>query len=274
MITTTHATRTMAILAFSALVGCSSTLPVAPPTLDEIGLRLYSTDSTHTLTITLTKHYQGIAPNLRFEVATSNHAGLFKQLLDSETPYFVTSQLPLNITPSVWAAPIAQDGLVIITNHNNPVNNISLEDIRRIYSGNLTNWQDLGGNEQAIVVFSREEGADTRAEFERLVMGDRRTTPNAQLVTSAETTLTRISEEAGGIAYIALNQVNNSARILTIQNIAPTHDSMTDSTYALRSTIYIVGLEEPQNEYRDFFAWIQSAEGQAIIAQYFVALPR
>lgn len=261
----------LALFAFSSLLGCTTQANLASPTYPSVVLRVYHTDTTRALFETLTTHYADTTP-ITWETQISNHSTLSNRLLIGEAPYFITQQLPKD--PSLWAAPLAQDALVMVVHPKNSVPSLTLENIRRIYLGNITNWAELGGDNRDIVLFSREEGADVRAEFERLVMGQRRTSPNAQVLPSSEALMERIGNEEGGIGYVAFSQLAPATRAMNIEGVEPTQETLANLLYPLRLTVYIVGRTEPEREYRAFVGWAQSEKGQAFIKEQYVPLPR
>lgn len=262
----------LAIMAFTTLVSCSSpTLPATTPPSEAIVLRLSSTSTTTLLLEDLTAAYQEVVPTIRFESVSGNHLRLIDRLETGETPYILTSHLPVD--SGLWAAPIAQDGIVILLHPTNTITDLSLEQIRLIYQGQINNWRDLGGEDATITVLSREEGSAIRAEFERLVMGQRRTTSNAQIVPSQTAMQIRLDEAASAIGYIALSSLPTNRESIAINGIIPTPTTVADYTYPLRSTLYIVGKAEPETDYRIFVGWIQSIRGQQIVRKHYTPLP-
>ena len=266
-----HARRALATMAVSTLIGCSSIINATTPTTDLFVLPLCSVTSTATLVTNLTQSYQITNPHIRFETETGNFSRMLQKLTDGEVPYFISNHLPSD--PNLWAAPIGQDGIAIIVHPSNPVKNLSTQELRRIYQGQIRNWSELGGSDSAITVLSREQGSGTRQEFERLVMGQRRTTPNAQVVPSSRAMLSRIAERDHAIGYVSMSQLIDDVSVLAVDAVTPTTQSIYDSTYPLRSTIFVVGFEEPLSHYRAFIGWIQGIEGQAIVEQSHAPLP-
>lgn len=264
--------RTLVIVAFT-LVSCSSqVVPASTPTTDAITLRLYTSSATSPLTNDLTRGYTQIEPSVSFDLITSNYDQIVNLISDENPAYFVTNHLP--IESPLWGAPIGQDGIAIVTHPDNPVTNLSTEQLRRIYQGRLVNWQDVGGADLPITVISREEGSGTRAEFERLVMGERRTVQSAEIAPSSEAVVISAGRDVGAIGYVSMSYLDASVRAINIDDIEPTLDNVYLNTYPLRATLFIAGLDEPQNEYRAFIAWVQSLDGQAVVARKYAPLSK
>lgn len=267
-----RARRTLVIVAFT-LVSCSSqVVPASTPTTDAITLRLYASSATIPLTNDLTRDYTQIQPSISFDLLTSNYERVIDSISDQNPAYFLTNHLP--IESPLWGAPIGQDGIAIITHPDNPVRNLTTEQLRRIYQGRIVNWRDVGGLDIPITVISREQGSGTRAEFERLVMGERRTIQSAEIAPSSEAVVISADREPGGIGYVSMSYLNTAVHAINIDGISPTLENVYMNTYPLRATLFVAGLNEPQNEYRAFIAWVQSLEGQAVVARKYAPLSK
>ncbi len=267
-----RAGRTLVIVAFT-LVSCSSqVVPASTPTTDAITLRLYTSSATIPLTNDLTRSYTHIQPSISFDISNGNYEQVVDLITDENPAYFVTNHLP--IESPLWGAPIGQDGIAIVTHPDNPVVNLTTEQIRRIYQGRIVNWQDVGGLDLPITVISREQEAGTRAEFERLVMGERRTTQSAEIAPSSEAVVVSAGRDPSAIGYVSMSYLDASVRAINVDDIEPTLENVYMNTYPLRATLFFAGLNEPQNEYRAFIAWVQSLEGQAVVARKYAPLSK
>ena len=267
--------RTLAILAFT-LVSCSSpVVPASTPTTNTVALRIYATTATIPLMRDLSERYASTHPGVTFDTITGNFQTLYDQLMRDKQGYLLTSHLPNSQpdgTPLAW--PVGQDGIAIIVYPDNPITELSSDQLRRIYLGHISKWSEIGGEDTDIIVFSREDGSGTRAEFERLLMGERLTTQSAQLAPSSQAMVTGVAASPGSIGYVSMSYLNETIRGLAIDGVMPTPDTVYDNTYPLRSTMFIVGLEEPKDAYREFIGWVQGTEGQEIIAQRYAPLLR
>ncbi len=264
--------RTLAIVVLT-LAGCSTpVLPASTPTIDPVILRLNSTTATLPLLSDLTRTYAQLAPEVRFEISTSSYTAAAARAMASPPVYFLTNHLPPPEDSPLWGAPIGQDGIAIIAHPGVSVSSLTTEQIRGIYQGRITNWSALGGSPLAITVISREDGSGTRAEFERLVMGDRQTTRTAQIAPSSSAILTSITRQPGSIGYVSMGYLNTTVKIIQVDGSAPTQANVYANTYPLRATIFFAGPQEPEDELRAFIGWVQSPEGQAVVAQRYAPL--
>ncbi len=266
--------RALAIMAFT-LVSCStSVVPASTPTSDAAVLRIYATTPVIPLLNELTFSYSTLFPKVTFETVSGNYDMMFERLLSGETPYLLTNHLPDDLSESSFIAyPVGQDGIAIIVHPDNPVTNLSTDRLRGVYLGHTGNWNALGGANEPITVLSREDGSGTRAEFERLLMGQRKTTQSAQLAPSSTAMVESVASTTGAIGYVSMSYLDERVRAITINDVSPTLDEVSSNIYPLRATIYVVGLAEPNDEYRAFISWIQSPDGQAIVAARYAPLP-
>lgn len=258
----------MVIAAFT-LVSCSSqVLPASTPTSDAAILRLYTSTATMRLANDLTLSYAQLYPTVSFDVLVSNYEGVVERALGEEHSYFLTNHLPAIETLPLWAAPVGQDAIAIITHPQNPVSSLTLRQLRDIYRGEITHWRDVGGAEQDIIVISREAGSGTRAEFERLVMGARGISASALIAPSSAAVVTSVAREPGAIGFVSMSYLESSVHSLTVEGTALTAESVFENTYPLRTTLFIAGREEPTlDAYRMFIGWVQSPAGQAMVAR-------
>jgi phosphate transport system substrate-binding protein len=263
------------IVAFT-LVSCSTRVtPSATPTLETRALRLYATSAAMPLLEELTDAYSRLNRDISFELESGSFQEMLGRLVAGETPYFLSAYLPPDEAQPVplWAAPVARDGIAAIVHPGNPVAELTTAQLRAIYEGEVTNWSALGGQDLAITIFTREDGSGTRAEFERLVMGEHATTPLARIAPSSEAMIASISRDPSAIGYLSTALLEPSVRAVRLDGVAPSPATVADDRYPLRSFLYVIGLREPDGsepldlDYRAFIAWVQGPEGQAIAAR-------
>lgn len=266
----------LAIVALTTtLVSCSAqTVPASTPTLETESLRLYATTATAPLVNDLTFAYSDSFPNLRFSTRSANYESLLDDLRSDVIAYFLSNHLPAD--SPLWAAPIGQDAIVMVAHADTRVFRPTLEQIHAIYRGRITRWSEIGGADMPVSVISREHGAGTRAEFERQVMGQTPTTANAIVAPSSDAMLQAVRATPGSIGYVSMGFLRmkgaSGLNILAVEGVMPTPETVFDSTYPLRSTLFVVGLEEPQASYRAFIGWMQSPAGQTIIRRHYAPL--
>jgi phosphate transport system substrate-binding protein len=266
--------RTLAIVAFTTLVSCSTpVVPASTPTSNTVSLRLYATTAMAPVLQDLTQQYSHVYPNFAFETATGDYQMILDKLLTGETPYVLTNHLP-DSTSGVLAWPIGQDGIAVIVHPDNPITGLSTEQLRSIYLGHVSNWSEVEGNNQGMLVISREDGSGTRAEFERLLMGARQTTLSAQIAPSNSAMVESITNSPDAIGYVSMSYLDDRVRALNIDGYAPTPGNVYNNLYPLRSTMYVMGLAEPEGDYLAFISWVQSQDGQRVVAERYAPMIR
>jgi phosphate transport system substrate-binding protein len=263
--------RALAILALT-LASCSSQfVPASTPTSGVATLRVYATGAALPLLNDLIFYYSRANPTITFDVESGNYQVMLERLMQGGAPFLLTNHLA---SESLWAAPLGQDGIAVIVHPSNPISGLTTEQLRRIYQGHVGNWRDVDGPDMEVVVVSREDGSGTRAEFERLVMGARRTARSAQIAPSSAAMVASVSRQPGSIGYVSMSYVDETVRAALVDGVELTPDTVYHNIYPLRSTLYIAGLNEPQDYYLNFIAWIQSQEGQMVVGQRYAPLLR
>jgi len=169
----------------------------------------------------------------------------------------------------LWSIEIAKDGLAIIVHPDNPVNSLTLDQIRGIYSGQITNWSELGGSDSKIHVITREEGSGTRSAYEELVMDSHRIDPRSIVQDSNGAVRQIVSGDRFSIGFISLGLVDigeKPVKALQIGDVAPTRDNVVNGRYALFRSFLFVAKEEPTGVAMRFIEFVRSPEGQRLLA--------
>ena len=161
---------------------------------------------------------------------------------------------------------LAYDGIAIIVNNDNPVTNISLEDLTKVYTGEITNWKDLGGNDGEIVLIGREAGSGTRDGFETIT-NTKDLCQYRQELTSTGDVITTVSTNPDAIGYASLASVKDSVKALTVDGVSPTEATIKDGSYAIQRPFVLVtksgaALSETA---QSFFDYATSADVSEII---------
>jgi phosphate transport system substrate-binding protein len=166
---------------------------------------------------------------------------------------------------TLWSVEIARDGLAIIINPKNTITSLTLSQVRDIYSGVITNWSQLGGNDKRIHVITREEGSGTRAAFEDLLMNKIEINPRSIVQDSNGTVRQLVGDDVNAIGYISLGLVNQKVKSLELDGVAATRENVINGTYILSRPYLFVTSTEPVGEVRKFIEFVLSAEGRALL---------
>ena len=166
---------------------------------------------------------------------------------------------------------IARDGIAIVAAPGQTVSNLTIDQIRDIFSGEITNWSEVGGADKAIHVVSREEGSGTRAAFEELVMGkEAKIAASAILQSSNGAIRTTVSGDPDAIAYLSFGYVDSSIKSLSVNGVAGTLDNVNNGTYPIVRPLLFVTKAQPTGLVKAFLDYCLSAEGQAIVAKDYI----
>lgn len=128
-----------------------------------------------------------------------------------------------NITVVEWK--VAVDGLAIITNQANPVTNLSISQLKGIYNGTITNWNQVGGNDQAIVLYGRDSASGSYASFKDMVLGTDNYSASMQQFNTNALIVPEVEHNAGGIGYVGVGYAKEASNQLSILNISKSSNS-------------------------------------------------
>jgi len=162
----------------------------------------------------------------------------------------------------LWVIEIAKDGLALIVHPRNTVYDLTLEQVRRIYTGEIQNWSELGGASEKIHIIAREEGSGTRGAFEELVMGERRITPRAIVQSSNGAVRQLVSGDPNAIGFISLGLVDQTVKAVYLDGIAPTAENVRNDSYSLYRPFLFIAKEKPTEIAAQFIDFILSPEGK------------
>jgi len=168
---------------------------------------------------------------------------------------------------------IAMDGIAVIVHPSNPVQGLSTEQIKDIYTGKITNWKDLGGKDQKIVVVSRDSSSGTFETFEKIVLKGKKIIPEALAQASNKTVATIVATTKGAIGYVGLGYLSGTIKALEVNGVIPERETVVSGKYPISRPLYMYTNGAPQGIAKDFIEFIWSEEGQKIVEeQGFVSL--
>ncbi len=162
---------------------------------------------------------------------------------------------------------LALDGIAIIVNNDNPVEDLSLDDIAKIYTGEITNWSEVGGNDAEIVLIGREAGSGTRDGFESIT-GTSDSCKYRQELTSTGDVITTVSSNPDAIGYASLAAVKDTVKKVSVDGVEATEDTVKDGSYKVQRPFVLVTKEETElsEAAQAFFDYATSTDAADIIA--------
>jgi phosphate transport system substrate-binding protein len=169
--------------------------------------------------------------------------------------------------PGLVTHAIAKDGVAIVVNPANSVANLTMEDLQGIYTGAITNWADVGGNDSNIIVVSREDGSGTRDCFEQAVLkpigGE--ITVDAVIRESNAEMRTEVAGDENAIGYLSLGYVDSNVSAVSLDGVEPTIENIRSGDYAISRTLLMITNGAPDVDEQAFLDFVLSEDGQQIV---------
>ena len=267
----------VSLLIIAALISaCGGTstpgAPVTDPTADNSTISVSGSTTVQPLAEKLAEAFMTENTSIRIDVqgggssvgvkaagqGTSDIGMASREIKESELAEF----------PKLNVVVIARDGIAIVANADVTVSDLTVEQVRDIFSGKITNWKDLGGEDQNIIVVSREEGSGTRGAFEELVMGkDALITASAILQPSNGSIRTTVSTTPYSIGYMSFGYLDDTIKAISIGGIAPTEPNAADGSYPIVRPLNMLTNGEPTGAVKAFLDFILSDAGQKLVIE-------
>lgn len=174
---------------------------------------------------------------------------------------------------------IAKDGVAVVVNPDCSVKDLTLEQIQKIYTGEIKNWKEVGGDDAEIVVVTREEGSGTRGAFTEITKvltkdenGNEIDQTISQAIVQPSTGAVKqtVATTPNSIGYVSLGALDETVIAVAVEGVAPSSETVVDGTYKIsRPFIYVTGtdISKAAQVYVDF---VMSEEGQSIVAEEFI----
>jgi len=171
-----------------------------------------------------------------------------------------------------YAYPIARDGLSVYLNTANPVKELTIAQIRDIYTGRITNWKQVGGKDASIILYSRENSSGTYQYFKDNVLMGKDFSPRAQTLQGTAAVVNAVARDANGIGYggaayakgirfAAVKKDDKSPGVL------PTLDNVRTGAYPISRFLYLYTRVKPSKDMKAFIDWATGPEGQALVTK-------
>ena len=171
--------------------------------------------------------------------------------------------------PDLVTHAIAKDGVAVIIHPSNQISDLTMEQLQGIYTGEITNWKDLGGGDAEIMVVSREEGSGTRDCFEQAVLAPikKEITDHAIIQDSNGKVRTTIAGNEQGIGFLSLGYVNPDVKAVKLDGTQPTIANIRSGDYAISRTLWMITDGEPDANEQTFLDFVLAEEGQRIVSE-------
>ncbi|GBG07744.1 MULTISPECIES: phosphate ABC transporter substrate-binding protein [Paenibacillus] len=164
---------------------------------------------------------------------------------------------------------IAIDGIAVVANSANEVENLTVDQVKGIFSGQIKNWSEVGGKDGNIVVINREEGSGTRDAFGEIVLGEEPFVAEAIIQNSTGAVREAVSQDANAIGYISTGGLNDSVKAVKVDEHEPTEENIKSGLYPIQRPFnFLVGdSKDPSAVAQAFIDYVLSDAGQAIVAE-------
>jgi hypothetical protein len=195
---------------------------------------------------------------LPFDVDTRTRSEGLDRVGKGEAGVLVTSGEP----PAGWfATPLGPLGLAVVVHPDNPVRDLSLDELRDLFSGMSASWADVGGDDLPVQPVLPLPGEPMGEAFSSMVLGEAKPWPGTLLAPTTTAMAQVIAENPGAIGVLPLAAVPETLRPIRVEGILPGESTVASGSYPLRVPLLATAPAEPGSPLRDFLVWIQSKSG-------------
>ncbi|MHB1484365.1 MAG: phosphate ABC transporter substrate-binding protein [Saccharofermentanales bacterium] len=214
----------------------------------------------------LAEEYMIIHPDITIDIQGGGSAAGIMAAQSGTAEIGMSSRNLKDEEKGLWFVEIARDGLAVIINPKNPLTDLTLNQIRDIYTAGIVDWSQIGGSKAKIHVIAREEGSGTRTAFEDLVMDKNLITPKAIVQDSNGAVRQLVADDPNAIGFVSLGLVNETVKALVLGGVAATRENVINGSYGLSRPFLFVARTQPSGQTKQFIDFILSPEGQKILA--------
>jgi len=258
------------LLGALALAACSAQ-PLPPPTAP---LKVASDSSAQPLVAALAQAWEASGQGTPLDMWETNAALALARLAAGQADLAATCWKPGEGTPTPAAVqagwrwvPIAYDAIVLVVHPENPVEGLTLAQVRELFAGRVARWSEVGGGPEAVLPVSREEGSGTRADFEALVMQGMRVTPAAVVMPSGRAVVEFVAGNPGAVGYAGLAGARGGVKVLALDGVRPSAATVRDGTYPLPRLCYLVLPSSPTSQAEAFVRFATGEAGQKALSR-------
>jgi phosphate transport system substrate-binding protein len=182
------------------------------------------------------------------------------------------SQLQQKRGVAVVELPVALDGLAVYVHEKNPLTELTIEQLRKIYTGAAKNWKDLGGNDERIILYGRENSSGTYAYFKEHVLENADYYPTTQTLPGTAAVINAVSKDIrgigyGGIAYLKGVKALKVKKNATTPGVEPTLENVQKNIYPISRFLFWYLAGQPKDQIKKLTSWVMSTEGQSVVTE-------
>lgn len=162
--------------------------------------------------------------------------------------------------------PCAKDGITIFLNESNPVTDLTMDELKKIYTGAITNWKQLGGKDAKIVMYSRENNSGTYVYFKDNVLKGQDYAPSCQNLPGTAAVVNAVSKDVNGIGYGG-HGYSKGVKLCKVNGFEPSENNIGSGKYPISRSLYMYLRNKPSGAVKQYVDWILSPDGQKIVTQ-------
>jgi phosphate transport system substrate-binding protein len=257
------------VLVLLLCVGCRQATPTPEPTATGLTGQLTFAGST---TLQPLAHEIGGAfteehPDVILDIAAGGSVVGIEAVHDGTVDIGMASRaLKPEEAEGIQQHQAAADVIAMVVHESNPVEDVSLEDLRDVYLGKITNWRDVGGEDAPILVVIRGRNSGTRGAFDEIVLdGADPAAPNLETAVAASDVAALVAENANAIGYIGFGHFDLEIKVIAIDSVMPSEETVCDGSYlVVRPLLFLTGPLTQPLAY-DFIDFALGERGQAIV---------
>ncbi|MDA8234521.1 MAG: phosphate ABC transporter substrate-binding protein [Clostridia bacterium] len=232
-------------------------------------ITLVGSDSMQNVVGLLAEKFEEKNPEVKIEVQGGGSGASFEPVRTGVAQLGLVSRKLKDEEKDVTALEIAKDGIAIVVNKNNPVGDLTKEQIAKIYAGEITNWKELGGADKKINVIAREAGSGTTGAFEDIIMkkSDKEIAASVQRINQSEGIRATVAKSEEAIGFFSLYLADDSVKALKVEGVDATEENVKNGTYPVSRPFNYTYKTAPEGLAKAFVDFTLSDEGQAIVKE-------
>jgi len=162
---------------------------------------------------------------------------------------------------------VAMDGIAVIVHPSNSVEELSLDDIKSIYTGEATNWSEFGGPDKEIVVISRDSSSGTFEVFGEIALDGERLMQGALLQASNGAVASTVASTEGGIGYVGLGYLDDTTKTVAVNGVMPSNETVASGAFPIARPLFMFTDGWPEGLTNSFISFVLSADGQSLVEE-------
>ena len=230
----------------------------------------------------LANKYKEIEPNVVVEVQGVGSSAGVKAAADGTADMGMVSRELKDSEQSddLEVTTIAYDGIAIVVNPANGVENLTSEQVKGIFEGTITNWSEVGGADADIIVVTREDGSGTRSAFEEILglqqeIDGKKVSSISQGALVAEgngTIKATVASKEGSIGFVSLGFIDDTVKAISVNDVMPTVETVKNGEYSVSRPLLVITHKDGTQKTKDFLEFILGDEGQEIVSEKYISV--